>query len=117
MHVENEAGPSRPRSQTPPALPPRPEPFVLTNVQTTHHDDSGIRDALDEIGTSANSEVNADQMMVDAKGDELYYRTYRGEEEDLAGVKRLIDQELSEPYVPSDYLVHNRAEKIDIQVS
>jgi len=41
----------------------------------------------------------ADQMMVDAKGDELYYRTYRGEGEDLAGVKRLIDQELSEPYV------------------
>jgi hypothetical protein len=39
-------------------------------------------------------------MMVDAKGDELYYRTYRSEEEDLAGVKRLIDQELSEPYVP-----------------
>lgn len=39
-------------------------------------------------------------MMIDAKGDELYYRTYRGEEEDLVGVKRLIDQELSEPYVP-----------------
>lgn len=99
MHIKNEAGPSRPRS--PPALPPRQEPSVSINVQTSHHDDSGLRDNTAEIGTSANSEVNADQMMIDAKGDELYYRTYRGEEEDLAGVKRLIDQELSEPYVPS----------------
>jgi len=94
MHVENEAGPSRPR--TPPTLPPRPESTsvnhqfaengTITNETTTH-------EGPDE-GT------NADQMMVDAKGDELYYRTYRGEAEDLAGVKRLIDQELSEPYVP-----------------
>jgi hypothetical protein len=50
--------------------------------------------------TRTSTDVSSDQMLVDAKGDELYYRTYRGEEEDLAGVKRLIDQELSEPYVP-----------------
>lgn len=50
--------------------------------------------------TRTSTDVSSDQILVDAKGDELYYRTYRGEEEDLAGVKRLIDQELSEPYVP-----------------
>jgi hypothetical protein len=45
----------------------------------------------------------------------LYYRTYRGEGEDLAGVKRLIDQELSEPYVPA--LIIDGADDLDIQVS
>jgi hypothetical protein len=48
--------------------------------------------------TAGRSDVlNKGQRIVDSKGDELYYRTYRSEEEDLPGVKRLIDQELSEP--------------------
>jgi hypothetical protein len=41
--------------------------------------------------------LSSGQRIVDSKGDELFYRTYRSEEEDLNGVKRLIDQELSEP--------------------
>lgn len=41
--------------------------------------------------------LSSGQRIVDSKGDELFYRTYRSEEEDLHGVKRLIDQELSEP--------------------
>ena len=96
MHIENEAGPSRPK--TPPTLPPRPESTSIDHE--TLHDtpsiDTTINGDLDEG-------VNADQMLLDAKGDELYYRTYRGEGEDLAGVKRLIDQELSEPYVACTY--------------
>jgi len=67
--------------------------------------------------TMDESGLNADQMIVDAKGDELYYRTYRSEEEDLAGVKRLIDQELSEPYVPFSYLMYGHTYEIDTQVS
>jgi len=96
MHIANEAGPSRPR--TPPTLPPRPEPTSID--QQIPHDTP-----TNETTTNGSQvkETNADQMMVDAKGDELYYRTYRGEAEDLAGVKRLIDQELSEPYVPRTY--------------
>jgi hypothetical protein len=95
MHIENEAGPSRPR--TPPTLPPRPESTSI-KIQDLH-DTPTNETATDKV----DGEMNADQMMVDAKGDELYYRTYRGEGEDLAGVKRLIDQELSEPYVPHIY--------------
>lgn len=41
-----------------------------------------------------------EQVLVDDKGDELYYRTYRSEAEDMKGITRLVDQELSEPYVP-----------------
>lgn len=96
MHIKNEAGPSRIRR--PPTLPPRSEPTsidqqILHDTPTNENTTKG-----DQV-----EETNADRMMVDAKGDELYYRTYRGEAEDLAGVKRLIDQELSEPYVPRTY--------------
>jgi hypothetical protein len=108
MHIENEAGPSRPRS--PPTLPPRPEP---TSTYQQLPQDANL---IDDTATNVVDErTNADQMMVDAKGDELYYRTYRGEGEDLAGVKRLIDQELSEPYVPA--LIIDGADDLDIQVS
>jgi hypothetical protein len=93
MHIENEAGPSRPR--TPPDLPPRPE-LASINHQIKYETSSNETTTNSDLDAG----IGADQMMVDAKGDELYYRTYRGEEEDLAGVKRLIDQELSEPYVP-----------------
>ena len=44
--------------------------------------------------------------MMDDAGDELYYRTYRSEEEDLSGITRLVDQELSEPYVHRRMLLH-----------
>jgi hypothetical protein len=91
MHIENEAGPSRPRS--PPTLPPRITSISILSPTPIQDDDQ-------LIATGCDTGLNGDQMMVDAKGDELYYRTYRSEEEDLAGVKRLIDQELSEPYVP-----------------
>lgn len=37
--------------------------------------------------------------LVDAVGDELYYRIYRNEEDDLEGMMRLVEQELSEPCV------------------
>jgi hypothetical protein len=89
MHIENEAGPSRPK--TPPTLPPRPA-SLNTGVSSQQTVESTTADGGD-------TGLNEDQMIVDAKGDELYYRTYRSEEADLAGVKRLIDQELSEPYV------------------
>jgi len=36
---------------------------------------------------------------IDAGGDQLYYRTYWSEEEDLEEMMRLVEQELSEPYV------------------
>ena len=88
-----EAGPSRPRS--PPNLPARHGPISITNGHIEPELEAG-----EECMTRTSTDVSSDQMLVDAKGDELYYRTYRGEEEDLAGVKRLIDQELSEPYVP-----------------
>ena len=90
---QTEAGPSGPRS--PPTLPPRHEPTSASNG----HIESEV-EAREECMTRISTDVSSDQMLVDAKGDELYYRTYRGEQEDLAGVKRLIDQELSEPYVP-----------------
>jgi len=93
MHIENEAGPSRPPS--PPILPPRLDPSSI--VHLPQHDPRADETTTDR---STDTKINGDQTMIDAKGDELYYRTYRGEEEDLAGVKRLIDQELSEPYVP-----------------
>ena len=47
-----------------------------------------------------------EQVIVDAKGDELYFRTYRSEAEDMEGIARLVDQELSEPYVLASYVVH-----------
>lgn len=50
--------------------------------------------------------LSGDQTIVDDSGDELYYRTYRSEEEDLSGITRLVDQELSEPYV--HYLLFSR---------
>jgi hypothetical protein len=93
MHIESEAGPSR--APSPPTLPPRPEPTSI--IHLPQHDPRA-NDNTTERSTDA--KIYGDQMMIDAKGDELYYRTYRGEEEDLVGVKRLIDQELSEPYVP-----------------
>ena len=93
MHFENEAGPSR--LSSPPILPPRPEPNPITHF---HEHDPRAENYPAERPTD--TKINGDQTMIDAKGDELYYRTYRGEEEDLVGVKRLIDQELSEPYVP-----------------
>ena len=96
MHIENEAGPSRRRS--PPTLPPRSEP---TSTSQQLPQDVNLID--DTVTNGVDGGMNADQMMVDSKGDELYYRTYRGEQEDLAGVKRLIDQELSEPYDPRTY--------------
>jgi hypothetical protein len=91
--MQAEAGPSRPKSS--PTLPPRHDTPPFTNG----HIESNL-EAGDEGMTRTSTDVSSDQMMVDSKGDELYYRTYRGEAEDLAGVKRLIDQELSEPYVP-----------------
>jgi len=93
QQCQPEAGPSRPRS--PPTLPPRHEPTPTTNGHIEPEVVAG-----EEGMTRISTDVSSDQMLVDAKGDELFYRTYRGEEEDLAGVKRLIDQELSEPYVP-----------------
>jgi hypothetical protein len=91
--MQAEAGPSRSRS--PPTFPPRHGTPPYTNGHIEHNPEAG-----DEGITRTSTDVSSDQVMVDAKGDELYYRTYRGEAEDLAGVKRLIDQELSEPYVP-----------------
>ncbi len=35
--------------------------------------------------------------LVDAAGDQLYYRTYRNEEQDMEGMMRLVEQDLSEP--------------------
>ena len=110
MHFENEAGPSRLPSL--PVLPPRPEP--RSSIHLPQHDPRAD-DANGERSTDAT--INEDQTMIDAKGDELYYRTYRGEEEDLAGVKRLIDQELSEPYVPHMSSFIDIADQLGIQVS
>ncbi|WVW81310.1 hypothetical protein I302_103301 [Kwoniella bestiolae CBS 10118] len=38
------------------------------------------------------------ESLVDERGDELFYRTFRDEESDLPGMMRLVEQELSEPY-------------------
>ncbi|WVQ94195.1 hypothetical protein IAU59_001273 [Kwoniella sp. CBS 9459] len=38
------------------------------------------------------------KRIVDAKGDQLFYRTFRSEDEDLKGIMGLVEQELSEPY-------------------
>ncbi|KAK8849377.1 hypothetical protein IAR55_004709 [Kwoniella newhampshirensis] len=35
--------------------------------------------------------------LIDSNGDELYYRTFRNEDEDLGGIMTLVEQELSEP--------------------
>jgi len=110
MHSENEAGPSR--LPSPPILPPRPEP-----ISTIHPDRQDPRADDTTTEESVDPKSNGDQTMIDAKGDELYYRTYRGEEEDLAGVKRLIDQELSEPYVPHMSSFIDIADQLGIQVS
>ena len=109
MYFENEAGPSR--LPSPPILPPRREP--ISTIHPPHHDPRAD-DTNGERSTDAT--FNGDQTIIDAKGDELYYRTYRGEEEDLAGVKRLIDQELSEPYVPHMLSFIDVANTLDIQV-
>ncbi|WVQ64340.1 uncharacterized protein L199_002502 [Kwoniella botswanensis] len=38
------------------------------------------------------------KAIVDDKGDELFYRTFRNEQDDLPGMMSLVEQELSEPY-------------------
>lgn len=38
-------------------------------------------------------------VLKDEKGDTLYYRAFRNEAEDLEGMMKLIEAELSEPYV------------------
>ncbi|WVF66582.1 hypothetical protein IAT40_001322 [Kwoniella sp. CBS 6097] len=37
------------------------------------------------------------EKIVDDKGDQLFFRTFRSEDEDLRGIMRLVEQELSEP--------------------
>ncbi|WRT63246.1 uncharacterized protein IL334_000149 [Kwoniella shivajii] len=39
-----------------------------------------------------------EEILMDDKGDELFYRSFKNEEEDLAGMMRLVAEELSEPY-------------------
>ncbi|WWD19998.1 hypothetical protein CI109_104471 [Kwoniella shandongensis] len=46
----------------------------------------------------------------DGHRDELYFRTYRNEEEDLRGIMSLVEQELSEPYNGGFELVENNTD-------
>jgi peptide alpha-N-acetyltransferase len=105
MYPDNhpEAGPSRPRTPPTPSsadsttLTPQ---FEATNIfDNPNNSNDGIAIAGPGGELETGPEMGGNQVMIDSKGDELYYRTYRGEKEDLWGVKRLIDQELSEPYV------------------
>ncbi|WVR03126.1 hypothetical protein IAU60_000116 [Kwoniella sp. DSM 27419] len=71
-----------------------------------------VAEALDPASSGSHSEATslpADikgkgkaiieaETLVDSRGDELFYRTYLGEEGDLPGIMRLVEQELSEPY-------------------
>lgn len=36
-------------------------------------------------------------MIKDGRGEELFYRTFRGEEYDLENIMKLVEEELSEP--------------------
>ncbi|OCF34872.1 hypothetical protein I316_03418 [Kwoniella heveanensis BCC8398] len=56
---------------------------------------SGRPGQKDDLGLAM--EINGRVQIVDGKGDQLFYRAFRSEEEDLKGIMRLVEQELSEP--------------------
>ncbi|RXK42632.1 hypothetical protein M231_00186 [Tremella mesenterica] len=64
-----------------------------TPLSSSHVEDENIQ----KISHSAQPREVRDRFR-DAKGDELFYRSYRSEEEDLGNIMDLVAQELSEPY-------------------
>lgn len=84
-------------------IPGSCEPGLATVAgPSTERDRHVTRDADTFVPSTAGEarDVLAEQqVIVDDQGDELYYRTYRSEREDMEGIMRLVDQELSEPYV------------------
>lgn len=77
-----------------------PDPDLLRKGSHVNNGESGAPAPESGVEGEIQSVLTEDQTIVDDAGDELYYRTYRSEEEDLDGITRLVDQELSEPYVP-----------------
>lgn len=69
------------------------------NVNNVNNGESSEPTPVFGIEGETQGILTEQQTIVDDAGDELYYRTYRSEEEDLDGITRLVDQELSEPYV------------------
>jgi hypothetical protein len=52
---------------------------------------------VDQLEHSERNDGTTAQIMVDDAGDDLYYRAYRSEAEDMEDIRRLVEQELSEP--------------------
>ncbi|WVQ76012.1 hypothetical protein IAR50_005648 [Cryptococcus sp. DSM 104548] len=111
------SGPSSSALQppAPPPVPPRPEvgglPDFSVRLERPEGDDFqgfqllslGARQAMEKYASSSNKGKGkaAEKpltRMLDSKGGELWYRTFRSEEEDLEGMINLIETELSEPY-------------------
>lgn len=86
-------------------LPPTTYPSTSTTSAVTGHHTEGTNGDRDHETKDVLAE---EQVIVDDKGDELYYRTFRSEAEDMDGIARLVDQELSEPYVLSTALSQPR---------
>ncbi|WVQ83242.1 hypothetical protein IAT38_005381 [Cryptococcus sp. DSM 104549] len=113
LHEPPPPAPASSSSSGPPPLPtvPRPPAHALPSLS---HPSASASTSINSINPStqerstpthpteppneAEGSSTAKASLVDSKGDELFYRAYRSETEDLDDLMRLVEQELSEPY-------------------
>ncbi|KIR35960.1 peptide alpha-N-acetyltransferase [Cryptococcus deuterogattii CA1014] len=88
---------SAPRDiEPPPPIPPRPGSPALANSVTKEPTQSWSTSSRSKGKEWGTSELPTETIK-DVKGEDLFYRTFRGEESDLENIMKLVEEELSEP--------------------
>lgn len=91
--VQPEAGPSRPRYQADVSIEDRVEALTIADHSAVHQDQeiqSWLQGGHGDATSSCGERVERDGF---------WYKQYQSESDDLDNVIRLVEAELSEPYV------------------
>ncbi|KAE8539042.1 hypothetical protein D1P53_005412 [Cryptococcus gattii VGV] len=90
--------------EPPPPIPTRPGSPASPNSVTKEPTQSRSTPSRSKGKERGTPELPTETIK-DVKGEDLFYRTFRGEESDLENIMKLVEEELSEPLYLSIFLV------------